>query len=199
MDGLGSSHKSAHASFIPLAFGLTPPDRVQQAIKHIETRSVLNENGFPCSVYAAQYLLDGLFEAGAGEFALSLMLNPGRRGWLNMLNAHDATITHEAWDPAFKENVDWTHAWGAAFLNVLQHQVLGVRLLQPGWQEWTLTPSLPKDLSVEAQVPTPYGNITIKLDGVARTCSINAPSQARFSEAPGASSEWRLEAVRYSE
>lgn len=197
VDGRGSSHKSAHASFIPLAFGLTPPHRVQDAIKHIEMRIASNEDGFPCSVYAAQYLLDGLVRSGAAELAVSLLLNPGRRGWLNMLNTHDATITHEAWDPAFKENIDWTHAWGAAFLNVLQRQILGVHPLRPGWQEWTLAPSLPQGLSVEAQVPTPHGNISITVDAVARTYLIETPSQAKFFETKAASSDWRLEGVTY--
>jgi alpha-L-rhamnosidase len=197
VDGLGSSHTSAHATFIPLAFGLTPPDLVQRAVSHIEARIEANENGFPCSVYAAQYLLDGLFQAGAGELALKLMLNPGRRGWLNMLDAHKATITHEAWDPAFKENVDWTHAWGAAFLNILQRQVLGVRIVQPGWQEWTLTPSLPEGLSVDAEVPIPHGTIRIRLDGTARTCSIEAPAAAKFVEPQSGSGRWRYERVAY--
>lgn len=197
VDGLGSAHKSAHATFFPLAFGLTPRENIPQAVRHIETRITANENGFPCSVYAAQYLLDGLFEAGAGELALQLMLNPGRRGWMNMLDVHDATITHEAWDPAFKENIDWTHAWGAAFLNVLQRHVLGVRIVQPGWQEWALSPLLRGGLSIDATVPTPLGPIHIKLDGTAQTCSIEAPAAAKFIEHPSNMREWRLATVTY--
>jgi hypothetical protein len=197
VDGLGSDHKSAHATFIPLAFGLTPLDRVDSAVDHIAVRIAANENGFPCSVYAAQYLLDGLFQAGASELALKLMLNPGRRGWLNMLQAHNATITHEAWDPAFKENIDWTHAWGAAFLNVLQRQVLGACAIQPGWLEWTLRPAVPEGLSVKAQVPTPHGPIYIELDGRARTYSINAPAAAKFSEPDPKTGSWRPERISY--
>lgn len=197
VDGLGSAHKSAHATFFPLAFGLTPQENIPQAVRHIEARIAANENGFPCSVYAAQYLLDGLFDAGAGELALQLMLNSGRRGWMNMLDVHDATITHEAWDPAFKENIDWTHAWGAAFLNVLQRQVLGVRIVQPGWQEWALSPLLRGGLSIDATVPTPLGPIHIKLDGMARTCSIEAPAAAKFVEQASSMGEWRLDSVTY--
>ncbi|MFD1747266.1 family 78 glycoside hydrolase catalytic domain [Rhizobium helianthi] len=197
VDGLGSSHKSAHASFIPLSFGLTPPDRIPQAISHIASRIKANENGFPCSVYAAQYLLDGLFEAGEGELALQLMLNPGRRGWLNMLDAHNATVTHEAWDLAFKENIDWTHAWGAAFLNVLQRRVLGVRALQPGWHEWTLQPSLPETLSIDAAVPTPMGLIRIKLDGDARRYFIDSPAGAKFIEPADGFGSWQLASLNY--
>lgn len=197
VDGVGSSHKSAHATFIPLAFGLTPSDQVQQAISHIQERIAANENGFPCSVYAAQYLLDGLFQAGASELALKLMLNTGRRGWLNMLDTYDATITHEAWDPAFKENIDWTHAWGAAFLNVLQRKVLGVRAIQPGWQEWTLMPAVSEGLSIEAQIPTVHGPISIKLNAAARTYLIEAPAAAKFAEQDVNNGPWRLEHIIY--
>lgn len=197
VDGFGSAHKSAHATFFPLAFGLTPQENIPQAIRHIKTRIAANENGFPCSVYAAQYLLDGLFEAGAGEMALQLMLNPGRRGWMNMLDNHDATITHEAWDPAFKENIDWTHAWGAAFLNVLQRHVLGVRILRPGWHEWALSPILRGGLSIDATVPTPLGPIHIKLDATARTYSIEAPAAAKFIEQASNMREWQLASATY--
>lgn len=192
VDGLGSSHKSAHATFIPLAFGLTPPALTERAISHIEDRLSANEHGFPCSVYAAQYLLDSLFRAGADELALKLMLNPGRRGWLNMLNEHDATVTHEAWDPVFKQNIDWTHAWGAAFLNILQRRVLGVSVVQPGWREWTLAPALPAGVSAEARIPTQLGPLDINFDAANRTCFIQSPRTAKFVPPVSGSGGWRF-------
>jgi hypothetical protein len=196
-DGIGSRHKSAHATFIPLAFGITPESLQRQAVAHLEQRIKANENGFPCSVYAAQYLLEALFKVGEADLALTLMLNPGRRGWLNMLNVFDATITHETWDPAFKENIDWTHAWGSAFLNLLQSKVLGVQAVLPGWDEWTLRPSVPEGLSVAADVPTRHGLIRISLDGQGHTVSIDAPSAARFRQPSANSTTWRFEPVTY--
>lgn len=197
VDGLGSRHKSAHASFIPLAFGITPERLQRQAVIHLEHRINANENGFPCSVYAAQYLLEALFKVGEADLALALTLNPGRRGWLNMLNVFDATITHEAWDPAFKENLDWTHAWGAAFLNLLQRKVLGVQTVLPGWDEWTLRPFVPDGLSINAVVPTRHGVIRISLNGQDRSVSIDAPSAARFKQPEVNSINWRFEPVKY--
>lgn len=197
VDGLGSTHKSAHATFFPLAFGLTPPANVAAALEHIGRRTAVNEDGFPCSVYGAQYLLDGLFRAGAGEQALKLMLNSGRRGWLNMLDAHDATVTHEAWDPAFKENIDWTHAWGAAFFSALQRHVVGARPVRPGWRQWVLQPQMDRGLSAEAKIPTPHGIIDVTVDGSRKALSVVAPSAARLVEDNAFTGDWKLASIRY--
>ena len=58
VDGEGSDHSSLHANMIPLAFNLVPPDYLNTVIGFIKSR------GMACSVYGAQYLLEGLYKAG---------------------------------------------------------------------------------------------------------------------------------------
>ncbi len=118
-DGLGVDHHSRHASFFPLAFGLAPEGGRQEIV------AWLAEGGMRCSVYGAQYLLEALFEHGAGEAAVELMLAPGERSWRHMLD-RDATITWEAWNESAKPNLDWNHAWGAAPANLLPRYVLAL-------------------------------------------------------------------------
>jgi alpha-L-rhamnosidase len=125
-DGEGTDHASLHANLFPLAFGLVPAEH------RAHVAQWLGERGMACSVYAAQYLLEGLFENDEAAKALALITAPTDRSWKHMVES-GTTITWEAWDQRYKPNQDWNHAWGAAPANLLPRYVLGVRPLTPGW------------------------------------------------------------------
>lgn len=103
-DGEGTDHDSLHASLFPLAFGLVPAERRARVAQWLGAR------GMKCSVYAAQYLLEGLFENDEATQAIALMTATGDRSWRHMVES-GTTITWEAWDQRYKSNQDWTHAW----------------------------------------------------------------------------------------
>jgi alpha-L-rhamnosidase len=157
-DGEGTDHVSLHANLFPLAFGLVP---------HAHAGAVsawLAGRGMACSVYAAQYLLEGLFEHGAGAEALALMTAPADRSWRHMLQS-GTTITWEAWDQKYKPNQDWNHAWGAAPANLLPRFLLGAQPLVPGWRRARIRP-VPGTLTrAEGVVPTPRGPIRVEWTG----------------------------------
>lgn len=153
-DGAGTEHISFHANLFPLAFGLVPEG------KRAHIASWLAGQGMRGSVYAAQYLLEGLFENGQGKAAVDEMIAPGDRSWRHMVES-GATITREAWDQRYKPNQDWNHAWGAAPANLLPRFVLGVQAAQPGWSVAEIAPH-PGGLEfARGKVPTPKGTITI--------------------------------------
>jgi hypothetical protein len=154
-DGEGTDHCSLHANLFPLAFGITPPEFRPQAAKW------LGERGMKCSVYAAQYLLEGLFENNEAERALALMAAPGDRSWRHMVES-GTTITWEAWDQRYKPNQDWNHSWGAAPANLLPRFVLGAQALAPGWKRALIQPNPGMLSSAEGKVPTPLGPISIQ-------------------------------------
>lgn len=139
-DGVGSTHTSAHSLFLPLLFGLVDDNDRPKVLTAIKQRIAAYDGGFPNSPFAAQYLLEALFENGLDYDALDLIVNTTDRGWLNMIRAYDATIMHEAWDIRFKDNEDWTHAWASAPANILPKYLLGIRTSSPGWSAWTLSP-----------------------------------------------------------
>lgn len=181
IDGVGSEHSSAHSLFFPLAFGLVPASNKQATIQALRARIEAYGGGFPCSVYAAQYLLQALFENGADEDALALILNTTDRSWMNMLRTYDATITHEAWDKKYKENIDWNHAWGAAFLNVIPTYLIGVEPTSPGWETWRISPSDALSGVVGAVVPTVHGAISLHVDAQRKVVRYYAPAKARLA------------------
>lgn len=169
LDGLGTDHISLHANLFPLAFGLTPAkDRERMA-------AWLANRGMKCSVYAAQYLLESLFENGAGTQAIELMTADNDRSWKHMVES-GATITWEAWDMKYKPNQDWNHAWGAAPANLLPRYVLGAEPLTPGWTTARIRPTIAGLNHANGKIPTPRGPIMIDWTNMkAFTLSLTLP------------------------
>lgn len=153
-DGVGTDHSSLHANLFPLAFGLVPDERQPKIVRFLEQR------GMACSVYAAQYLLEGLFRHGNAEAALQLMMADGDRSWRHMVDS-GTTITWEAWDQKYKPNQDWNHAWGAAPANLLPRFVLGVQPLQAGWRKALIHPRPGSLKFARGKVPTPQGPVFV--------------------------------------
>ena len=156
VDGEGTDHSAFHANLFPLAFGLVPEERREKVASFVESKDLA------CSVYAAQYLLEALYEGDKEDAALRLMTMKGIRSWQNML-AVGSTITLEAWDDSFKPNQDWNHAWGAAPGNAIARYLLGVRPLEPGFAR-TLVAPRPGSLEfVEGRVPTIRGPVDVSV------------------------------------
>jgi alpha-L-rhamnosidase len=153
-DGVGTDHASLHANLFPLAFGLAPADKRPKIAKWLAAR------GMAGSVYAAQYLLEGLFENGEDAPALALITAPGDRSWRHMVES-GATITWEAWDQRYKPNQDWNHAWGAAPANLLPRFVLGAQPLTAGWGRALIQPHPGPLSSAEGRMPTPRGELSV--------------------------------------
>jgi hypothetical protein len=152
-DGMDTDHISSHANLYPLDFGLTPEsDRTTMA-------DWLAERGMRCSVYAAQYLMEGLFKNGAAEQALALMTADNDRSWKHMVES-GTTITWEAWDLKYKPNQDWNHAWGAAPANLLPRYVLGAEPLVSGWNPAKISPRTGSLSFAKGTVPTPKGRFS---------------------------------------
>ena len=154
-DGETTRHASVHANLFPLAFGLAPAkDRSHIALW-------LCKRGMACSVYGAQYLLEGLFENNEATKALALITAPTDRSWRHMVES-GTTITWEAWDQRYKLNQDWNHAWGAAPANLLPRYVLGVQSLTPGWTRAIIRPNPGPLKNAEGKVPTPLGPVLVR-------------------------------------
>jgi len=153
LDGEGSQHSSLHANMFPLAFGLVPESAIGSVAGFIKSR------GMACSVYGSQYLLDGLYDAGEDEYALSILTSTSDRSWWNMIRS-GSTITLEAWDMKYKPNSDWNHAWGAAPANIITRQLWGIKPIIPGYGRAEIHPQLAGLTSSKIVVPTIKGQIT---------------------------------------
>jgi len=152
IDGESSDHSSLHANMMALAFDLVPPEYLPSVTDFIKSR------GMACSVYGAQFLLEGLFKAGEADYALSLLTATHDRSWWNMIKA-GSTMTMEAWDMKYKPNSDWNHAWGAAPANIIPAYLWGIRPALPGYSKAVIRPQLSRLSYSHISVPTIRGNI----------------------------------------
>ncbi|NRD23073.1 sulfatase-like hydrolase/transferase [Winogradskyella litoriviva] len=152
VDGIGTDHASLHANMMPLAFGLVPEEHFESVVNYVKSR------GMACSVYGAQFLMDGLYNAGEADYALDLLTDTSDRSWYNMIKI-GSTITLEAWDNKYKNNLDWNHAWGAVPANVIPRGLWGIKPKTPGFGIATIKPQMSKLRSSEIEVPTVRGTI----------------------------------------
>lgn len=152
LDGESSDHSSLHANMMALAFDLVPHENLPSVIAFVKSR------GMACSVYGAQFLLEGLYRAGESEYALDLLTATHDRSWWNMIRS-GSTMTMEAWDMKYKPNSDWNHAWGAAPANIIPGFLWGIRPAFPGYSKAVIRPQLSRLSYSQVSVPTIRGNI----------------------------------------
>ncbi len=155
--GERSTHASLHANMFPLAFGLVDDDDVPAVVVHIRSR------GMACSVYGAQYLLDGLYDAGEEGYALELLTATHDRGWAHMIYNVGSTITLEAWDEKYKPNLDWNHAWGAVPANIIPRKLMGIEPLEPGFVRFRVRPQTAGLNEASIRHPSPRGPIDLEV------------------------------------
>jgi len=174
LDGEFSRHSSLHANIIPLAFDLVPEEYKKSVIDFIKSR------GMACSVYAAQYLLEGLYNAGEDEYAAGLLTATHDRSWWNMIKS-GSTITMEAWDMKYKPNSDWNHAWGAAPANIIPRYMWGIQPAEPGFAKAIIRPRLGRLKHSKITVPTIRGPISAEFReiGSSREYLISIPGNMK--------------------
>jgi alpha-L-rhamnosidase len=174
VDGEGATHASLHANAFPLAFGLVPPDREPKVVAFLETRDM------NCGPYGAQFLVEGLYDAGAAQAGLSLLTNKTDRGWLNMIRS-GSTITTEAWDAKYKKNLTWNHAWGAAPANLIPRKLMGVEPLEPGFGRMRIDPQPAALTSASLKMPTIRGTVRVdfRRDGQTIRLDVTIPANTR--------------------
>ncbi|MDE3742792.1 alpha-L-rhamnosidase C-terminal domain-containing protein [Maribacter polysaccharolyticus] len=153
LDGEGSDHSSLHANMLPLAFDLVPQEHVGTVTEFLKSR------GMACSVYGAQYLLEGLFKYHEADYAFDLITETnGDRNWWNMIKV-GSTMAMEAWDVKYKPNTDWNHAWGTAPLNVITRYLWGIQPKTPGFDIARIQPKMASLTHSEIKTPTKNGTI----------------------------------------
>ncbi|CAH8281426.1 alpha-L-rhamnosidase-like protein [Mariniflexile fucanivorans] len=153
LDGETSTHASLHANMLPLAFDLVPEEHIKTVTEFIKSR------GMACSVYGAQYLLEGLYKNNEERYASALISDTmGDRNWWNMIKV-GSTMTMEAWDMKYKPNSDWNHAWGTAPLNTMTRYMWGIKPKTPGFAVAEINPKLGDLRFSKIKVPTKMGFI----------------------------------------
>jgi hypothetical protein len=165
-DGIGTDHSSLHANVYPLAYGIVPEKNRLKILDFVRSR------GMAGSVYTAQALLDGIYNANDAGYGLQLLSATDDRSWYNMIRV-GSTISLEAWDNKYKTNQDWNHIWGAAAGNIIARKLMGIEPLDAGFKKIRIKPQPATLGHAEIQVPSIRGDIRVAFD--------NHPANERFS------------------
>lgn len=179
VDGIGTDHASLHANMMPLAFGLVPEEHFETVVEFLKSR------GMACSVYASQFLMDGLYNAGEEDYALALLTDTSDRSWYNMIHI-GSTIALEAGDLKNKTNLDWNHPWGAVPANIIPRGLWGIKPKTPGFGIVTIKPQMSTLKLSSVEVPTVRGSVKASFkynDARLQTYEIEIPGNmvAEFS------------------
>ncbi|WNI27273.1 family 78 glycoside hydrolase catalytic domain [Streptomyces sp. ITFR-16] len=193
-DGAGTAHSAQHATAFPVALGVT--DALPDAVRR-DLGATLAAGGMRMSVYGAQFLLDALFRLGRADAALSLLTSRGTSSWLHMLDGLHATIVTEAWDPAQKPNMTFSHAWASAPANAIARHVLGVQVTDPGAAGFLIRPRTGSLRDVKGTVPSLRGTVSVAhhRSGDAHSLQVRLPPhthaavELEIGKAPAASYE----------
>src|SRR5690606_23479013 len=173
----GTAHAPMHANLYPFVFGLVPEKEKQRVLDYIKTKDMA------CGVYSANYLLEGLFDADQGAYALSLLTSKSDRSWYNMLRV-GATMTTEAWDNKYKDNNGWSHAWSSSPAHILPRKLIGITPAEPGFRRVSIKPQ-PAGLAwAKAKVPTISGPIEVGFDQRQKDfiLTVSLPANVRSEE-----------------
>ena len=98
-----------------------------------------------------------------------------------MIDVLGATITGEAWDPALKPNMTFSHPWGAAPSNIIARQILGVEVDAPGASHVTITPHPASLAWMRGRVPTIRGSVLVDYSAKDKRLHVTLPGNVSGS------------------
>lgn len=156
-DGDLINHYSQHATAYALRFGVYEDEDMANAMIEF-----LEETGeVKMSVYGVQFLYDGLYQNDADELAMKWMLSDSECSWSTMLDEAGATIAAEAWSADHKDNMTYSHPWGAAAGNLIVRGMFGIRPTTAGFDTFEIRLQPGGIESANVKVPTVKGSIEV--------------------------------------
>jgi Bacterial alpha-L-rhamnosidase 6 hairpin glycosidase domain/Bacterial alpha-L-rhamnosidase C-terminal domain/Bacterial alpha-L-rhamnosidase concanavalin-like domain len=187
-DGVGVAHEAVQSSVYAVALGVASPAQAKTAAAWIAAR------GMACSVYCAAYLIEALYDGGQPQAALSLLTADTVTSWRHMI-ALGAGSAMEAWTPALKPNLTYSHPWAASPAFLIPQYLFGVSALTPGWGTVLIRPQPASLTSGSVQVPTARGEVSVTFtrSGARFTAEVDVPATATAEVAlPGVSAGQRV-------
>ena len=160
IDGIGSKHSSLQANMFPLVFGLVPDQYRDHVLNFIKSKWMA------CGVYAASFLMEGLYNEEQSDYAMQLITNDSDRGWLNMIRV-GATMTTEAWDLKYDpQDMSWSHAWSASPAQIIPRKIIGIEPAEPGFGKIIIKPQISTLKWANMKLPTIRGDVSVAVKQV---------------------------------
>jgi alpha-L-rhamnosidase len=127
------AHDAIQAGVFAVAFGLASPARAAQVAGYINSR------GMVCSVYCAAFMIEAAYLGDRPDVASGLLSSTSTNSWMNMI-AQGAGATMEAWTPAEKPNLTYSHPWAASPAFTIPQGMFGINPTAPGYDRFEIKP-----------------------------------------------------------
>jgi hypothetical protein len=186
-DGVGTAHEALQSSVYTVALGAAGPVASQTAARFIASHGITSG---ACSVYCAAYYLEALYDGGQGQAALNMLTASTHTSYRYMM-AQGAGSTMEAWNPAIKGNLSYSHAWATSPDFVIPEYLFGIAGTTPGWGHLLIQPQVANLASGSVAMPTARGPVKVSFThpaGGRFTLTVTIPATAQAQVAlPGVS------------
>jgi len=156
-DGVGTSHEAIQSSLYTVALGAASPVQQRTAATFIAAHGITSS---ACSVYCAAYYLEALYDGGQAQAALNMLTASTHTSYRYMM-AQGAGSTMEAWNPAIKGNLSYSHAWATGPDFVIPEYMFGIMGLTPGWGKLLIRPQPANLTSGSVAIPTARGPVQV--------------------------------------
>jgi len=182
LDEYGCVKTKTQASMVrPLAFGLIE-NKVAVAAE-LATLIKSNGNRLGTGFLSTVHLLPVLAENGQAETAFDLLFQEQEPSWLYMRNK-GATTMWELWDGISedgKPSMSLNHYSKGAVISFLHHNLVGLKPIRPGYQEFVVEPTIDHRIPDAAtSFESPFGLISVgwRREGAAVVVEVTAPAMA---------------------
>ena len=157
-----------HSSILCALYGLCDDDTARRIIRKV----VADREWDAVQPYFAHYLLQAVDRLGLREeCTLSLL-----ESWKAPVRDCPKGLVEGFIAPEPTYSFDHSHAWGGTPLYSLPKQLSGLEIIEPGYRKIRLNPSLLGLEHARAEIPTPFGIITIEMKQNAEP-TITAPDE----------------------
>jgi alpha-L-rhamnosidase len=161
LDQYGCVKTKTQAAMVrPLAFGLI--ENRQAVAAELAALIKANGNLLGTGFLSTVHLLPVLAENGQAETAFDLLFQEQQPSWLYMRNK-GATTMWELWDGITedgKPQMSLNHYSKGAVISFLHHNVVGLKAVRPGYQEFVVQPTFDDRVPDAATtLETPFGRI----------------------------------------
>ena len=143
-----------HANVLAAYFGILPREECRRILKQVMEEQCEGE----LQPYFLHFLLEAILRNGLREeYTLSVL-----QRWKASAKEFPKGLVEGFYAPEPGYRFDYSHAWGGTPLYALPMALSGLELSEEGFAAIRLSPSLLGLKRATAEIPTPYGKITLR-------------------------------------
>ena len=154
-ENIGGRYYSKHSNILAVLCSLCTGEKAREIMRRVMSESFITD----LQPYFMHYLFEALKKTGLyKDYAM-----PQLRRWSVMTDECSKGLQEGWFKPEESYSFDHSHAWGGTPAYQLPTAVTGFKMLEPGFKKISLSPELFDLEFANVKIPTPLGEIVVKL------------------------------------